>query len=200
MKLSASALALVLAASVPLQSGEPPAPRSPERGVSSFSPRAPEPPSSPLLVGDIAPDFSWQDAERRPASLKGALGQGSLLLVFSPGDEHLLAIERERDALLDLGVVPVGVLNARAGATANRSRRLGLGFVLVPDSRRVIAAQYGVLDEVRQATVPAWFVLDRRGQVRALGRGSIPSGGFPRLAATVLAIPAGDVPVPAGSR
>lgn len=201
MKLSGIVLAVVLAASVPHQPGEPTPPAtSRDLGIPSFTHRATEPPSSPVLVGDVAPDFAWQDTGRRTVSMKDLLVQGSLLLVFSPGDEHLRAIEREREALLDLGVIPVGVMNARAGAASNHSRRLGLGYLLVPDSRRVIAAQYGAVDEVRQSTVPSWFVLDRRGQVRALGRGSIPRGGFPRLAATVLAIPTGDVLVPTRTR
>lgn len=202
MKLSVSLLAMVLAASVPLQPGEPPV--SPttvqEQGIPTLSPRAPEPPSSPLMVGDLAPDFAWQAADRRVVSMKDLLFHGSLLLVFSPDDASLRAIQREREGLLDLGVVPVAVVHSRAGAASSKARRMGLSYILVPDTRRVIAGQYGAVDENRQSMIPAWFVVDRRGQVRALGRGSIPSSGFPRLAATVLAIPTGDVPVPVRAR
>lgn len=202
MKLSVSLLAVVLAASLPLQPGEPPAsqPAAQEQGIPTISPRAPEPPSSPLMVGDVAPDFVWQAGDRRFVSMKDLLVHGSLLLVFSPNDEHLRAIQQDRESLLDLGVVPVAVVNARSGAATNKARRLGLSYTLVPDTRRVIAGQYGAVDENRQSMVPAWFVVDRGGHVRALGRGSIPSGGFPRLAATVLAIPTGDVMVPAKTR
>lgn len=201
MKLSSLLLAVVVAATVPLQPGEPPgSPPAAERGLPTISPRAAEPPSSTLMVGDIAPDFAWQVGDRRFASMKEALAQGSLLLVFAPNDRQLRAIEEERDALLDLGVVPIGVLNARGGAASGTARRLGLSFTLVPDSRRVIAGQYGATDDNRQSMLPAWFVVDRRGQVRALGRGSIPAGGFPRLAATVLAIPTGDIALPVRTR
>jgi peroxiredoxin len=202
MKLSVSLLAVVLAASLPLQPGEPPEGSNPasDRGLTAISPKAAEPPSAPLMVGDAAPDFTWQSSDRRFVSMKDLLVHGSLLLVFAPGDEDLQSIQRDREALLDLGVIPVAVMNARSGAAASKARRMGLSYTLVPDTRRVIAAQYGALDENRQSIVPAWFVVDRRAQVRALGRGSIPSAGFPRLAATVLAIPAGDVSLPAKSR
>jgi len=202
MKLSVSLLAVVLAASLPLQSGEPSATSTSAQdpGIAALSPRATEPPSAPLMVGDVAPDFVWQSSERRPVSMKDLLVHGSLLLVFAPTDEDLKAIQRDREAPLDLGVVPVAVINTRPGAANGKAHRLGLSYTLVPDTRRVIASQYGAVDENRQSMVPAWFVVDRRAQVRALGRGSIPSAGFPRLAATVLAIPSGDVTLPARTR
>lgn len=202
MKLSLSLLAVVLAATLPLQPGEPPNSRTPsqEQGIPTLSPRAAEPPSSPLMVGDAAPDFVWQSGDRRMVSVKDLLVHGSLLLVFAPDDATLRAIQQDREGLLDLGVVPVAVVQSRGSAAAGKARRMGLSYILVPDTRRVIAGQYGAVDENRQSMIPAWFVVDRRGQVRALGRGSIPSSGFPRLAATVLAIPTGDVPVPARTR
>lgn len=201
MKLSVVLLA-AFASSLPLQPGEPTAHQPPpaEGAAPLLSPRATEPPSAPVLVGDPAPDFSWQTADRQWVGLRDLLAQGSVLLVFASDDAHLAAIERERDALLDLGVIPAAGVNARAGSAAGKARKLRLGYTVIPDSRRIVAAQYGALDEMRQSLLPAWFVIDRRGQVRSVGRGSVPTAGFPRIAATVLAIPTGDVAVPARTR
>lgn len=202
MKLSSSVLALVLAASVPLQSGEPAVssttPADP--GVPALSHRAAEPPSAPLMVGDVAPDFTWQADSRRHVSMRQVLEHGAVLLVFAPDDAHLASLQRERDGLLDLGVVPVAVVPHRSGTAESRARKLGLAYTVVPDNRRIVAGQYGAVDEMRQSMVPSWFVVDRRGQVRALGRGGIPEQNLARLAATVLAIPSGEVPVPARTR
>ena len=202
MKFTGLLIAVVVAASLPLQPGDQETQPSPsnEGQTATLSRRAPEPPSSPLLVGDRAPKFSWQGEDGHTVNLQDLYAQGNLLVVFGANDATLRTIENERDPLLDLGVVPVAVVNARNGAVWSTGRRLGLHFPLVPDSRRVLAGQFDAVDEIRQTALPAWFVVDRGGRVRALHREGLPESGFPRLAATVLAIPAKDVPLPALAR
>jgi peroxiredoxin len=202
MKLPGLLIAVAFAASLPLQPGdqESAPPVSGERETASFSRRAPEPPSSPLMVGDRAPRYSWQSEDGQTVDLHDLYAQGHLLLVFGAGESALRALESERDELLDLGVVPVAVVSARNGAVWSSGRKLGLHYPLVPDSRRVLAGQFDAVDEIRQVPLPSWFVVDRGGKVRALHREGLPKSGFPRLAATVLAIPMKDVPLPAHTR
>ena len=199
MKLTGLALAALLAAAVPLQSSDLPSPAPPLSNpeTPSLTLSAPEPLNAPLLVGDRAPDFSWQADDARPLKLRDLLAQGNLFVVFGAQDAVLRALERERTTLLDLGVVPVAVVSSGNRGSRSTANRLGLHYVLVPDSRRVIAAQYGVIEDVNQTIAPAWFVVDRTGCVRALKRGALPASGYARLAADVLALPTGDVNLPA---
>lgn len=202
MKLTGLALAAILAAALPLQSSDLPSQTptlsNPENPAQPYN--APEPPNAPLLVGDRAPDFSWQSEDARLLKLRDLLAQGHLLVVFGAQDAALRTLEHERTSLLDLGVVPVAVVSSGNRGSRATANRLGLHYVLVPDSRRVIAAQYGVVEDSGESIAPAWFVLDRTGCVRALKRGALPSSGYARLAANVLALPTNDVNLPAQTR
>ena len=199
MKLTSLALAAVLAAAVPLNSNDSPsAPTVPGRDNLSTPYSAPEPPSAPVMVGDRAPAFSWQADDAHPVQLSDLLAQGNLFVVFGAPDVCLRALEHEREALLDLGVVPVAIVSSGNRGARSTANRLGLHYVLVPDSRRVVAVQYGVMDDVTQAIAPSWFILDRTGHVRALKRGLLPNTGYAKLATAALALPAGDVTLPAG--
>ena len=111
-------------------------------------------------VGTQAPDFSF-DSQGRSLRLHDLRAQGHLLLVFAPDEARLVALERERPRLMALGVVPVVVLDRRAGSCAATVRRLGLGYSVIPDPRRVIGAQFNVLDPLSRADAPAWFVISR---------------------------------------
>jgi alkyl hydroperoxide reductase subunit AhpC len=96
--------------------------------------------------------------------------------------------------------MPVAVLDSRVGGGWSTARRLSLRYAVIPDSRQAIASQFNLLNPADLRATPAWFVVDRRGTVRGLCRGELPAGGYSKLAATALAIPAPDVTVPTQSR
>jgi len=154
-----------------------------------------EPPPTEVAAGDIAPDFSYQSVSGRWLHLHDLIAHGNVLLVFSPADEPLPALERDREALLRLGVIPVAVVQRKAGSAWSYARRQGLQYTVVPDPSCVIAAQFNVLGSSTHAMIPAWFVLDRTGRVRGLGRDGLPATGYPTLAAAALSIPAPGVTV-----
>ncbi|MCU0256138.1 MAG: peroxiredoxin family protein [Vicinamibacterales bacterium] len=196
--------AAVVAFALPSTPGEPVSTPGPDpvpitSGANLFAGGAVEPPTTSVSVGDRAPDFSFS-APGGNVSLHDLTAQGAVLLVFGADESTLRSLDRERDELLDLGVLTVAVLPAKGSQLQSMTRRLGLRYTVVPDPRRVVAAQYDVVDERRQAAVPAWFVLDRGRRVRALQRQGLPDGGFARIAASALLIPARDVPLPTGSR
>lgn len=202
MKPFAILATLALAVSLPFQGGEsvpPSALRTPPAttGASDLTPAAPEPPHTVVEPGEIAPNFSYQGEDGRWLRLSDLTAQGNVLLVFAADDTALRTLQGERDELLDMGVLPVVVVSMRGGAARATSKRLGLSFPLIADSRGIISAQFNVTDEVRQTAQPAWFVLDRRRLVRGLSRGQLPRAEFTRLAASVLAIPAKSDPRPA---
>ena len=203
MKFSTVLLTALLAALFAMGPGDvsdqPPG-YTPEDGARNLRTIPPEPPSTPVELGDRAPDFSFQAEDNRWRRLHDLLGQGPVFLVFGAEPEVLTAIEREREAILKLGVVPVALLDLKGRNAWALAKRLGLHYVVIPDSRRVIAGQFNAVEAGGQRTVPAWFVVDRSGNVRALRRGSLPRKGYPSRIANALALPDPASGIPAETR
>jgi peroxiredoxin len=176
--------------------GAPPSPSETRRAAAESSSPG-EPPLAEIIAGGEAPDFSYQGWDGRWRHLHDVLEQGSALLVFGADDDALRALERERPELLGIGVVPVAVLDVRPGRAGAAVRRLGLGYSVLADPRRVIAAQFNVTHPTTGAAVPGWFVIDRSLRVRALERGRLPRGEWSNLARNALALPMPDAAQPA---
>ncbi len=167
-----------------------PAPRDLHRAPGSLQPfGVSEPPTAEVRAGDPAPNFSYQSSDGRWRRLRDLTDKGSVLLVFAPREHTLIRLEREREDLLKLGVITVVVLDVKSGAARSLVRRLDLDYVVLADPRCVLASQFNAVDPMTQYAVPSWFVIDRRGNVRALQRGSLPVLGYPAVAARALALP-----------
>jgi peroxiredoxin len=193
-----AATCFVLAASTPQL--RVPANLEPPRSPAALSLAATEPPVTVVMTGDPAPDVAWDGPATRPQRLRDLRAQGHVLLVISPTDVQLKALERERDRLLDLRVVPAAVLDRNAGGVAALALRLGLHFTLIPDPRGVIAAQFNSLDPATHRAAPAWFVVDRGGRVRGLDRSRVPDDGYARLVSTALVLPSPGISLPTSTR
>jgi peroxiredoxin len=172
----------------------------PSRESPSLPSAGTEPPITVLMIGDFAPDVTWQGPTARPQRLRDLRAQGHVLLVFSPTEAQLQALERDRERLLDLGVLPAAVLDRGARNTSNLARRLGLHYPLIPDPRRIIAAQFSTLEAATGRPMPAWFVVDRWGRVRDLDRSGAPAEGFARLASGALVLPSPGMALPGSTR
>jgi peroxiredoxin len=152
-----------------------------------------------LGTGQNAPDFHYDAADGSDARLHDLLAQGHVLLVFGAGDERLRAIERERTALLRMGVVPVAVLDLGGKTCRAAVTRLGLHYPVIADPRRVIAAQFNCLESSTRATAPAWFVVDRKDRLRACDRFEWPQSSWTITSASALGLPVGDALMPTSS-
>lgn len=150
-----------------------------------------------VQLGDQAPDFSYQGVDGRWLHLHDILAQGPVLLVFGAGELPLRVIEHERERLLDLGVVPVVVTDARSGAARAMVSRFGLRYTVLSDARGAIASQFNAVDPSNGRHRPTWFVLDPKRCVRGLGRRGLPLRGYPALAAGALGVPAPGATLPA---
>jgi len=157
----------------------------------------PEPPVMVIRVGDPAPNFSFQGFTGHWMRLHHLLDQGSVLLVFGATDADLRRLQTERGTLLDLGVIPVVVLDERPGTVRTVVKRLGLQYTVLSDPRAVIADQFNVADD--REVEPSWFVVDQRGRVRGLSRGTLASS-YTRIAARSLALPMPGSIFPGSSR
>ena len=154
----------------------------------------------PVQVGDPSPNFTWTVPDDHNHALRDVLQQAHALVVFAPDDEVLEKLESARDELAQIAVVPIAVVDARARSAANRARRLGVHFLVLPDPTHVISAQFNQIDATSGRMQPGWYAVDRRGIVRGAGADLHPDVPWTRIAASALAIPARDGPLPAQAR
>lgn len=183
---------LTLIATVPLNGDGPPNQRAPSDAAqarTSIGTSAPEPRTALVRVGDPAPDFSFADLDGRWNRLRDLLAHGPVLLVFDAGERTLTSLQREREALIGMGVVPVAIADLRPGAVRSLAQRLNLRYPVYPDPRGIAASQFNAIDATTLRPVTAWFVVDRAGRVRALGRGAAPASRWTEVCSTALGIP-----------
>ena len=198
MKLTSAVALLILlfTGTDPSGNNGPPAHRPISEPSVTLPLRPPEPPQAQIGVGEPAPDFSYQTQDGSWKNLHDLTVQGPVLLVFGAEDAQLKALEAERNALLDLGVLPVGVLDVRPKTAWSIARKLGLHYTVLADPRHVIGIQFNSIDAT-QNTVAAWFVVDRERRVRGLWRGSLPDDGYREPVARSLGIALPDAARPA---
>lgn len=158
----------------------------------SFPIDASEPPSTPVQLGETAPDFSYQAHDGPWRHLHDLTRHASVLLVFGASERELRVLEQERERMLDMGVVAVAFLDVRSGAAWSTVNRLGLRYTVISDQRQVIATQFNLIEPTNGSTLPGWFMIDRQRKVRDLDRGRMPREGFDRLAARALGLPSED--------
>lgn len=187
MLLPFSTLFLTLLFANGMELGKAPHGRSEQRGNPRTFVVPVEPPPVEVQVGDPAPNFTYQGFDGRWMRLHHLLDQGPVFLVFAPGQVELKRLEEERESLLDLGVVPVVVLDLRSGAARHLAERMGLRYTVLADQRQVIASQFNAVQSA--GVVPSWFVIDPRGKVRGLSRGRLPLSEYSKLCARALAVP-----------
>jgi len=169
--------------------GSLPSGASPSSRSATLHPLPLEPPVTEVCLGDVAPNFSYQGPDARWRRLRDLAAETPVLLVFGANDGVLRIIEGEREALMDLGVIPVAVVRSRLGAARSMVNRLGLRFTILADPQGVIAAQFNAFDPASGRHLPSWFVLDTRRRVRALGRQGLPLRGYAELVADALELP-----------
>jgi len=170
---------------------------SPTRPGFALQGRPIDTPATEVCLGDIAPDVSYQGADARWRRLHELVAESPVLLVFGANDAALRAIEREREALMDLGILPVAVVGSRLGVTRALATRLELRYAVLADPLGVIAAQFNAVDPASDRAIPTWFVLDAKRRVRGLGRTGLPQHGYQELAASALGLPSKSATVPA---
>jgi peroxiredoxin len=200
LKLTSAVALLILffAGTDPSGSTGPPANRPLSEPSVTLPLRPSEPPQAQITIGEPAPDFSYQTTDGSWRNLHDLIAQGPVLLVFGAKDTELKALEGERNALLDLGVVPVAVLDVKPRSASSLARKLALRYTVLGDSRHLIGLQFNTLD-TSQNTVAAWFVVDRDRTVRGLWRGSLPDDGYRVAVARSLGLALPDAERPASN-
>jgi len=170
-------------------------------GVESRSPSAPNPTTpagpTPMIEYDThsapdvdsdAPDFQYLSNEGRWKFLHEMLEHNAVLLVFEPNDAQLLKLEAGADSLRRCGVIPVGIRRCPEGANWVAIGKLGLTYSLMSDPQGELEGDFHIgmaakAGSETKAAPPSWFLVDRKGRVAALERGSLPATGFAPIVA-----------------
>lgn len=118
-----------------------------------------------------------------------------VLLVIDPDERQLRALQADYATLAALGVEPMAVLRQGDRANWELIDRLELRYSLLSDPAGVLADTFGARDAATGVVRPAWFVMDRRGQVAAFDRNALPREGI--APSVAIALHGRDVPVAA---
>jgi peroxiredoxin Q/BCP len=103
-----------------------------------------------LQPGELAPDFTLVDQERRPVTLSQQLESGPVVLFFYPRAMtrgctaescHFRDLRREFD---EVGARAIGISNDDPGRQSEFDSRNSLGLTLLSDPDRDVAGGFGV--------------------------------------------------------
>ena len=149
-----------------------------------------------IAIGERAPDFTLPDAHDRPVALADRLAQGPAVVSFYRGawcpicNTELTALQEALGEIRRRGASLVAISPQAPDASQSFVQRLGLGFDVLSDLDQSVIEAYRLhfaLDDALHDTyrgfgmaldehnadgtwnlpVPATFVLDRQGIVRA---------------------------------
>ena len=136
---------------------------------------APEPRTATPRVGESAPMFSYLSTDGRWHEFGALLADRPVLLVFGARSAEIEALQGVRPIFDEMGLNVAVALDMRAGSAAAFSKRLRLDGPIISDPKRAIASLYHSLDRSSQRHAPAYFLVDSKRTVRAMGYGSMPS-------------------------
>jgi peroxiredoxin len=146
-----------------------------------------------FLVGDAAPEVNLRDATGSKFQLSRAVKERAWLLVFARTPEDAIDLELAVPGLNELGIgsaliAPFG--QDKLSATVSTPH-----FRLLPDRASRLARVYGQYDAVSSNPRQGIVLVDRRGKIRLVMSGGIPtSSEIVRLSREALEI-AGELPV-----
>ncbi len=140
-----------------------------------FAPVSTEPEAATLQIGAPAPMFSYMGPDGRWYRSEELLTLGSVVVIFAPTDEDLVGLKRTREALDQIGVRTIPVLDLPTRKTTSLARRLAIEGTLVSDPMSAIAGLYHAVDRTSGTHVTSYFVVDGKRCLRAMYYGPLPS-------------------------
>ena len=129
--------------------------------------------SSPLAVGDLAPDFSLPDQDGNVVALSSLRGR-NVVLVFYPADDTAVCTKqlcefRDRWKLvIEKNATVFGVNPAKPSTHASFRTKHGFPFALLVDEGQKVGAAYHTRSFVPRRTV---YLIGPDGKIRYARRG-----------------------------
>lgn len=133
--------------------------------------------STPLKVGDKAPDFTLQDQDGKPVTLSKALESGPVILAFYPKAFTAGCTKQNsnfRDRYGDVSSKGAQVFGVSTDDVATQKRfkdELKLPYALLSDPGGKVAAQYGGTMAVVGLASRSNFVIGQDGKVAQVVEG-----------------------------
>ena len=128
--------------------------------------------SSPVGVGDRAPDFTLRAQSGEPVSLSDFRPDRVVVLYFYPKDNtpgcmaEACGFRDSHKVFVDAGAAVVGVSSDSVTSHEKFSRRHDLPFVLLSDPGGKVRRRYGVPNTLGLLPGRVTYVIDRHGIVR----------------------------------
>jgi thioredoxin-dependent peroxiredoxin len=125
-----------------------------------------------VQVGDVAPDFTLPDQDRRPIRLRDLLGQKTVVLYFYPRDAtpgctlEARAFRDSYEKFTAQGAEVVGVSSDSVGSHRRFAARQRLPFLLLSDRDGAVRELYGVEKTLGILPGRVTYVIDQAGVVR----------------------------------
>jgi peroxiredoxin Q/BCP len=124
-----------------------------------------------LKVGDVAPDFSLQNEDGMPVSLKGYLGKKVVVLYFYPKDftpgctAEACSFRDNYKPYQDKGAVVIGVSLDNVESHKKFSKKYNLPFSVLSDNSKEVAKAYGVLGMGGFSSRRVTFIINKEGRI-----------------------------------
>jgi peroxiredoxin len=123
-------------------------------------------------VGDVAPDFTAASTSGKDVSLSSFRGKRNVLLAFFPlaftgtCTKELICFTEDFDQFAGKGVEILPISVDSTASLKEFKNKLRMKTELLSDFNREISRAYGVLNEERFFSNRAYFLIDKKGQVR----------------------------------
>ncbi len=132
-----------------------------------------------LKVGDVAPEFTLPDQNRKPINLSDFRGKKNVILAFyvmafgpnctNEVKAYQADIADGKVDLNDTAVLGIGMDNPYANAEF--AKQIGVQFPLLSDLTRKVTKEYGVLNDEKQIANRTTFVVDKQGVIQHIEEG-----------------------------
>ena len=125
-----------------------------------------------LKVGDVAPDFTLPDQDKKNVSLKDYIGKKIVVLYFYPKDftsgctAEACAFRDSYEVFTDAGAEVIGVSADSPESHVKFRAEHHLPFTLLSDEKREVSRLYGIGKILGLFSVRTTFVMDKTGVVR----------------------------------
>jgi peroxiredoxin len=128
--------------------------------------------TTPLAVGDVAPDFTLASTAGGEVTLSSFRGRSAVLLAFFPlaftgvCTTELCAFSEDFDQFDGRGVTVLPISVDAVPSLAEFKRKYDMKVDLLSDFRRSASRAYGVLREDTYFANRAYFLIDRDGVIQ----------------------------------
>ncbi|MDA8113092.1 MAG: redoxin domain-containing protein [Nitrospiraceae bacterium] len=128
--------------------------------------------ASEIKVGDVAPDFTLEDQDKKPVTLSSFRGKKNVVLAFYPLDwspvctNENTCFSNDLPRFEDANAVVLGIITDSTFCHKAWREALKLKQTLLSDIKRTVCKDYGLYIEEANINKRATVIVDKKGIVR----------------------------------